>query len=274
MEAIRTFSSVFLDVDGTLLDSRHQVSANTAALLQKLERRGVPVILCSARPPKGIAKVAKQAGLQSVSVCYAGALTVLPDQTILESHGIEEKVAVHFEQAVREICPGVLLSAYLYDVWLTENPDAPAILREAKITGCRPIEGSLSKMISKMPPVHKLLCIGNAASLSRVQRQIGPLFPQLTMLRSNANYLEVVAKGVCKERAMKTLLQRYGFSAEQALAIGDGEVDIGMIRAAGLGVAMGNAAPAVQAAADYVTAANDEEGVYLALKRLHFAAPG
>ena len=92
------------------------------------------------------------------------------------------------------------------------------------------------------------------------------------MLRSNPNYLEVLAAGVCKEQAMEALLAYYGISMDRTVAIGDGEVDIGMIRQAGLGIAMGNASAAVRNAADCVTATNDEEGVYLALKRLRFAA--
>lgn len=51
------------------------------------------------------------------------------------------------------------------------------------------------------------------------------------------------------------------------IAIGDDLVDIGMIRYAGLGVAMGNASPAVKAAADLVTGTNDEDGVAAVIER-------
>lgn len=270
MEAMKRYSIVFLDIDGTLLDDRHQVGAKTAALLQKLEQAGIPIVLCSARPPSGVAKVARQAGLHGPSICYAGALTVLPDQAILQSQGIAEELAIRFEQAVLEYGSSICLSEYLYDVWLTPTPDAPPILREAEITGCQPIKGQLSDSVSKMSAVHKMLCIGTASAIQRMQAQLTPMFPQLQLLRSNANYLEVLAKGVCKEQAMDVLLAYYGLSPEQAVAVGDGEVDIGMISQAGFGVAMGNAAAPVKQAADFVTAPNNEEGVYLALKMLRF----
>lgn len=270
MEAMKRYSIVFLDIDGTLLDDRHQIGAKTAVLLQKLERAGIPIVLCSARPPSGVARAARQAGLHGPSICYAGALTVLPDQAILQSQGIAEEMAIRFEQAVLEYGSSVCLNEYLYDVWLTPTPESPLVRREAEITGCQPIKGRLAGSASKLDAVHKMLCIGTASAIQRMQVQLTPMFPQLQLLRSNANYLEVLAKGVCKEQAMEVLLAYYGLSPEQAVAVGDGEVDIGMISQAGFGVAMGNAAAPVKQAADFVTASNNEEGVYLALKMLRF----
>ena len=46
---MQTYSLVFLDIDGTLLDSSHQVMPRTKQILNRLEKRGVPIILCSAQ---------------------------------------------------------------------------------------------------------------------------------------------------------------------------------------------------------------------------------
>ena len=63
-------------------------------------------------------------------------------------------------------------------------------------------------------------------------------------------------------------IKRFGFKLEETMAFGDGGNDIGMLRHAGIGVAMGNANDEVKAAADYITASVDEDGIYKALK--HF----
>ena len=60
----------------------------------------------------------------------------------------------------------------------------------------------------------------------------------------------------------------------QAVAFGDSDVDVDMLQYCGLGVAMGNAPRQVKEAADYVTASNDQEGVYIALNGLRLKAPG
>lgn len=133
------YSIVFLDVDGTLLDSRHQVTEPTRDLLCRLNRKSIPVVLASARPPKGLAPIYGDLGFQGPAICCAGALAVLPDQHILYDGGIPAETAVRFEQAVLEGWPQVALSAYLYDAWLTPDPNHPAIRREAAITGCDPL---------------------------------------------------------------------------------------------------------------------------------------
>ena len=68
------------------------------------------------------------------------------------------------------------------------------------------------------------------------------------------------------------MLARFGLTPAEAIAFGDGGNDREMLRAAGIGVAMGNAAPAVQAAADYVTAGVDEDGIWKAAR--HFQLLG
>ena len=80
---------------------------------------------------------------------------------------------------------------------------------------------------------------------------------------------DVVSKAGGKRNAMLGILARYSLSPEECIAFGDSENDIGMLQAAGIGVAMGNATPDAQAAADYVTDDCDDDGVANALR--HFA---
>ncbi len=71
-----------------------------------------------------------------------------------------------------------------------------------------------------------------------------------------------------KDSAVRALLERYGIAPEEAMAFGDSENDVSMLRAVGLGVAMGNATPEARAAADYVTDNAEQDGIYNALR--HF----
>ena len=63
-------------------------------------------------------------------------------------------------------------------------------------------------------------------------------------------------------------MEYYGLKPSEIMTFGDGGNDIPMLRIAGIGVAMGNASPDVQAAADYVTDHVDEDGILHALQ--HF----
>lgn len=271
---MRSYSIVFLDIDGTLLDSRHRVMPCTQNRLRYLHGRGIPIILCSARPPGGVNLIARQVGLHSPMVCYNGGLAFDENSTILRDVRIDTQLAMEFKRFVSERFPELVVSAYLYDVWLAEDPQHSMIRQEAEISQCTPLKGSLERAADAAPHIHKLLCIGDAMRIRTLQNEIPRYFPQLMALRSKATYLEILAPESTKDRAVQVLLTHYGLAAEDAVAFGDSDVDIDMLQYCGLGIAMGNAPRQVKKAADYVTASNDEEGVYIALKGLRLKAPG
>ena len=70
-----------------------------------------------------------------------------------------------------------------------------------------------------------------------------------------------------KDIGIQKILDYFNFNKEEAMAFGDGGNDISMIRAAGMGIAMGGASEAVKSVADYITEAVDENGVRNALVR-------
>ena len=271
---MRTYSIVFLDIDGTLLDSGHQVMPCTRDRLRYLHKRGIPIVLCSARPPQGVNMVARQVGVQGTMACYNGGLIFDENSTILRDVGIDIDLAMDFKQFVSERFPDLVLSAYLYDVWLAEDPRHPVIVQESEISGCMPLKGSLEKAASAAPHIHKLLCIGDAIRVRALQKEIGQRFPQLAALRSKSTYLEILPRESSKRSAVQAVLGHFGLDPEQAVAFGDSDVDIDMLQYCGFGIAMGNAPRQVQEAADYVTASNDREGVYIALNSLRLKAPG
>jgi len=269
-----TYSAVFLDIDGTLLNSRHQIMPCTRSHLEYLQGRGVPIVLCSARPPESVNLVAEQAGLQGPVACYNGGLIFDENHTILRDVGIHIQLAMGFKRFVAERFPELTISAYLYNVWLAEDLCHPMIEQEAKISGCLPLEGTLEQVESSASHVHKLLCMGDAMRIRALQKEVQMYFPQLMALRSKSNYLEILPRESTKDSAAQVLLNHYGLRAKQAVAFGDSDVDVDMLQYCGLGVAMGNAPKQVKEAADYVTASNDEEGVYIALNSLRLKAPG
>ena len=273
-ERMRTYSIVFLDIDGTLLNSRHQVMPSTHNHLQHLQKRGVPIVLCSARPPEGVNLVAGQIALHGPKACYNGGLIFDENSTILRDVGIDIQLAMDFKRFVSERFPELVVSAYLYNVWLAEDPQHPLIQQEAEISGCMPLKGSLEQVASAASHIHKLLCMGDAMRIRALQKELQQHFPQLMALRSKATYLEVLSPESTKGSAAQVLLDHYGLNPKQAVAFGDSDVDVDMLQCCGLGVAMGNSPRQVKEAADYVTASNDEEGVFIALNSLRLKAPG
>ena len=90
---------------------------------------------------------------------------------------------------------------------------------------------------------------------------------KLSICRSAPFFIETMPLGVGKDTSLEILLRAKGLTPANLMACGDGWNDLPMIRLAGMGVAMGNAQPPVKAAANYLTADNDHDGVGLAVEK-------
>ncbi|NMO94419.1 Cof-type HAD-IIB family hydrolase [Paenibacillus lemnae] len=88
--------------------------------------------------------------------------------------------------------------------------------------------------------------------------------------RSAAINMEISPKGISKESGVRTICTRLGIGMDEVMAIGDNLNDYRLIKAAGLGVAMGNGDDELKAAADAVTETNNNAGVAKAIQRYIF----
>ena len=93
------------------------------------------------------------------------------------------------------------------------------------------------------------------------EAEVRPHIPHCEIGRWHPAFTDVTALGNTKQRGMDEIIRHFGIRLEDTLAFGDGGNDIPMLRHAGIGIAMGNAADHVKAAADYVTTSVDEDGV-------------
>lgn len=101
--------------------------------------------------------MARQTGLYGPKVCYNGGLIYDEYGTILRDVGINLRLAMDFRRFVSERYPDLVVSAYLYNIWLTEDPRNPLIRQEAQISGCASLMGTLEQVEGAVPRVHKLL---------------------------------------------------------------------------------------------------------------------
>lgn len=107
--------------------------------------------------------------------------------------------------------------------------------------------------------------------LSERRRQLEllpSLFPEIAVSTSIPTNIELNIAAANKGDALKALCEKLDIAPEETVAFGDGTNDLSMLRAAGLGVAMGNAEFSVKAAADAVCDDNEHDGVAKFIERL------
>ena len=257
--------AVATDLDGTLLRSDGTLDARTLRALERIEHTGALVVLCTARPARWLAPLAAAAGRHGLAVCANGGVVwSVHHQQVLEQFPLAVEVA---HEVVARLRPELPEAA-----WAVER--AEAFAREPDYTPRWPVPDdtvvdAIDALLS-VPPVklmmrHPHLTV--AALAARARELVGHLV-EVTYSSSEDALLEISAAGVSKASALAGVCTARNIAAEEVIAFGDMPKDLPMLAWAGRGVAVANAHPEVLAAADEVTAANDEAGVAQALERI------
>lgn len=118
-------------------------------------------------------------------------------------------------------------------------------------------------------PPHKLVVYSHSPQLTpvvvaRLQEYVGN---RAHVVASNTQIVEIITPGISKATGMAWLAAYLGVPRAETMALGDGDNDAEMLEWAGLGIAMGNATPAVKAAADWIAPSVEEDGAAVALQR-------
>ena len=254
-------SAVFTDVDGTLLDASHRVSPRTVAAARALAKRGVPLVLVSARMPEALAQIREELGCGGPVVCYSGAYVLDAAGAELLSSPISLGCALEVRDFVACDVPDVCCMAYGYHSWVVPDRSDPRVAREERIVGVRATEGALEEHFSERG-LHKFLLAGEPEAIERAERVVGRAFPSLAVVRSSAVLCEVMSGAASKTEGIRAVCEHLGVSPRDAVALGDGRNDIDMLRFVPQSWAMANAPVEVRAAAAHVTALdNDHDGL-------------
>jgi Cof subfamily protein (haloacid dehalogenase superfamily) len=268
------FKLIFIDIDGTLLTSDHQISAGTLSAIKRVsETNRVPVILTTARPPQAVEKIYSGLNLVAPVVCFNGALII--DKAGKENFSVLQSIAIDtaFLDTIHNIASDYRISVSFYknEEWFSGNND-DWIQQEEQITGTKATISDANTLIQKCKTgnegPHKILLMGEPGEISAAE----PLLKEstgnhLNIYKSKPSYLEIMNGAASKTSAMQFLLSKYCLTNNEVLAIGDNFNDIEMLQYAGIGIAMGNAPEEVKAHAGFITLDNDSEGIKFALDK-------
>jgi len=259
------------DVDGTLLDRRHQLPAENVAAIRALKGSGILFTLATGRIELAVRPFVEALGLKTPLILYNGARVVDPTtgeclwQAHLPPDSVETALGI-----LRELPVDVNLysEGRLYVEAVT--PRVQDHLNKDKVAA-REVGDLLAFFRNGCPgPVTKLLIIGEEPAFEafarELERRLGDPMP-VHLVSSDPIYLEMLPAGASKGEGLRWLCRLLGVPLEQVVAVGDAPNDIDMIEAAGLGVAVANAHPDVLAAADYVAPACDEGAVAHVIRR-------
>ncbi len=264
---------IALDLDGTLLNEYGKITEKVKATIDQLKTEHHFLVIASGRTYAEIIRIVQPLGLMEYDraflIAYNGVLTVrtFPFTVLMQKTLHRDDVrAIAAELVPRGFKLHVYAVGKLYlsdDIVTYLVPD-PA---EQK-----PVVRLSMADYDRYDDVYKVLVLDDAERLEALRGMLPTSFQKrFATFKSWDRLLEFVHVDGSKGAALKNLASILSVPREDVIAIGDEENDISMIAAAGVGIAMGNAKPAVKAAAVHITLSNRFDGVAAAIETFVFA---
>lgn len=259
-----TYKALALDIDGTLLNRKKEVTDEVLEKIHILQQRGIPVMIASGRPEQGIRHVAKAIDMDIyggyVLSFNGGKITDFKTGEVVYNTTIPLELHEEIIESAHEISNATILTYQDTEI-LVEDPENEYAMLESKIVKM-PLThvANLSGRVDF--PVNKFLVTGDPDVLKKEVVRLADKFAgRLGVFQSEPFFIEIVPLGIDKARSLDWLLHKLGIKQEELVACGDGGNDVTMIEYAGIGVAMENACEEVKRVANDVTASCDTHGV-------------
>lgn len=260
------FKALALDLDGTLLTSREEVSQRNRDALAAAHDAGLHIILASARWYQLAERVALEVGAKAPVVACSGAQV----RRLEDGHDLlDVRLPDGFAVALYAICDANrTIATFALDsdvvVKLDNAPDPSLAPGEMRFT---------TKLSGTTPTNPRIALIQGSDICQLITDELAPAWSdRVHFITSISSYgkpiLTLTAMGAHKGVALGVACEDLGIAPGEVVAFGDSGNDIEMFRVAGASVAMGQANDDLKAAATFVSAPNDQDGVAVAIERL------
>ena len=261
---------IAMDLDGTLLNSKQQISEGNRRALLAARAMGVHLAICSGRCACDIAGIAMANGLADCALlslnglhCYERFGGELFADHLFSWETARQLIDVLWKSGIVFACFLHNTVVALHDeekkVWHAhdDNPAKPRMLHRNE-----PCFDDI-----EAPGINKIVCTTpDAELLSSVRAQLEQI-DGVEITSSWFDNLELIPAGFGKGTGVAEMAKRLGLNASQVMTFGDNDNDLSMIQWAGMGIAMENATETVKQAANFVTLNHDEDGVAYAIRR-------
>lgn len=254
---------LFFDIDGTLVSFKtHAIPQSAVDELERAHALGNKIIIATGRPMAIINNLGQlqSRGLIDGYVTMNGAYCCADGRVLHKMAIPADEAAALASACAKHGYPCIFVGEHSLTI---AGQDLTAVEIFAKDLGAPPIP--LTNY--QMPLTHPLFQLTPFFD-AEVQAQLEPKMPGSEFARWHPAFVDITARGCTKALGMDVMLKHFGLDTADAIAFGDGGNDTPMLRHAGTGVAMGNAADDVKAAADMTTASVDDDGIAKALKQL------
>lgn len=254
--------AIFCDIDGTLYDhsqGKSEFPQSAKDALRAAQEKGIRVFVSTGRYPDMLDKIKRDFSFDGF-VTMNGQYAFLQDGTVIRR-------ATHDADDIRKLIP-LMRERGIQSQIIEEYETFPIIEHERNIT-------MYDWMGKDVPPLYEVTRVDEHPVLQFIVflpmeegKQVLADLQHIEVTSAGGDILDVIPKTGGKEVGISAVAEHFGIAQEEIMTFGDGINDVRMLRWAGIGVAMGNAAPQAKEAADYITTPVWDDGIANALR--HF----
>lgn len=264
---------IFLDIDGTLIGFGKPVSDSTKKAIELARANGHKVFICTGRARCEIFDDVLCVPLDGI-VGSAGAYVEI-DGKMTHHHPMTEEMNRRLFDYFEEKQLSILVET---NEDLLGNESALECMRiQADYYAAHGIAYDTTLFAIARPledidnptklAINKILYVNSPYEDEMIRADLGSEFTVVdSAIQLDGRSGEISELGMNKGYGMEYVVKHFGGTMKDTIAIGDGENDIAMLKAADVGIAMGNANPLLKEIADYVTTHVDEDGIWNAFK--------
>jgi Cof subfamily protein (haloacid dehalogenase superfamily) len=258
-------SAVITDVDGTLVDDEKRLTWRATLAVTELRASGIIFSIISSRPPRGLRLLLGALAITTPIGSFNGGVIAAPDLSIITEHLIPPAVAQRSVDMLN--AHGVQVWVFSGQDWLVRDLDGPYVGLERRTVGFPP--KIVTDFEAFLDGAAKIVGVSSDFELlARCESDVRTaLADDASAARSQPYYLDITHPLANKGAALSEIAKLLAVPLAEIAVIGDGGNDVAMFERSGLSIAMGNASPEVQQAADFVTDSNREEGFARAVER-------
>ncbi|WP_176330303.1 Cof-type HAD-IIB family hydrolase [Oceanobacillus rekensis] len=261
---------IALDLDGTLLTDKKEISARTKETVLTAMAQGHVVVIATGRPHRASIDYYNELGMTTPMVNFNGALIHHPKDRTWDfamhnpmpiktaHHIIDACYDLEVKNILAEVMDDVYLDAFdqeIIDIFHETKEDSPYII------------GNLKDKLNEDPT--SVLVYPEENHIRQLRNHLNDYHAEVIEHRKWGapwNIIEIIKKGLNKAVGLQKIADYYNIPKDRIIAFGDEDNDLEMIEYAGVGVAMGNAISELKSLSKHQTLTNEEDGIGIFLE--------
>lgn len=267
------YKALVSDLDGTLLDNSHEITADNLEAIKQLKTDGIEFVIATGRTIDMIKGYLQVLDYDSPLIWCNGAVLSDSKGKVLYIKEMEPKILrqvidlikMHQLEYVLYAMTGIISEkrneriAYIEEYNRKQNE-----LNKAPII----IDGNVYDNLEKYKIVKIFVSAADYIKLHKLRDELNEQFGEVAAVMSQRHILDIVDKNATKGNALLALAEHLGIQPNDIAAIGDNYNDVTMLKEAGLAITVENAEDEIKDISDYVSKSNNCSGVAYAIE--HF----